>query len=90
MCWLSGLSGCVSPCLSEEAGTCEDAFRLQSSLLETVSFTFPLLSTLYRLSGQSQWSLGLEMTKRCTEWVGSKIALQMRWGNVAVVCWAAE
>lgn len=33
------------------------------------------------------------MTKRCTEcteWEGSGIALQMRWGNVAVVHWAAE
>lgn len=33
------------------------------------------------------------MTKRCTEcteWEGSGIALQMRWGNVAVVRWAAE
>lgn len=41
-------------------------------------------------SRQSQWSLDMEMTKRCTEWEGSGIALQMRWGNVALVCWAAE
>lgn len=46
-----------------------------------------------RLSGQNKWSLDMEMTKRCTEcaeWEGSGIALQMRWGNVAVVHWAAE
>lgn len=91
MCWLSGLSGCVSPLFELRGGDmCEDAFWLQSSLHETGFFTFPLLSTLCRLSGQSQWSLGLKMTKRCTEWEGSKIALQMRWGNVAVVRWAAE
>lgn len=41
-------------------------------------------------SRQSQWSLDMEMTKRCTEWEGSGIALQMRWGNVALVCWAAK
>lgn len=44
-------------------------------------------------SKQSQWSLVVETTKRCTEgpeWEGSGIALQMRCGNVAVVCWAAE
>lgn len=48
---------------------------------------------LCHLSGRNKWSLDIEMTKRCTErteWEGSGIALQMRWGNVAVVRWAAE
>lgn len=41
----------------------------------------------------NKWRLDGEMTKRwteCTGWEGSRIALQMRWGNVAVVRWAAE
>lgn len=50
----------------------------------------PLHTPLCHLSGQNQWCLDMEMTKRCTEGEGSGIALQMRWGNVAVVCWAAE
>ena len=73
-----------------EGATCEDALWLQSSLLETWILT-PL--PYCHLSGQNKWGLHLEMTKRCTEcteWAGSGIALQMRWGNVAVVRWAAE
>lgn len=41
----------------------------------------------------NKWRLDVEMTKRwteCTGREGSRIALQMRWGNVAVVRWAAE
>lgn len=88
VCWLSGLGG--SGC---REAPCEDALWLQSSLLETWFLTSLHSSPLCRLSGQNKWSLDMEMTKRCTEcteWEGSGIALQMRWGNVAVVHWAAE
>lgn len=66
--------------------TCEDALRLQNGLLP---FAPPSLPSQWT----NKWSLDVEMTKRwteCTGWEGSRIALQMRWGNVAVVCWAAE
>lgn len=80
VCWLSGFFPCA----------CDDASWLRRSLLETRSSLSP---PLCRLGGQNKWSLDREMTKRCTEgteWEGSGIALQMRWGNMAVVCWPAE
>lgn len=62
---------------------------LQNSLLET----FPSLLVPRHLSGQTNGRLEVEMTKRwteCTGREGRRNALQMRWGNVAVVRWAAE
>ena len=55
--------------------------------------TFPTLLVPRHVSGQTNGSWTWEMTKRWTERTGRgrrRNALQMRWGNVAVVRWAAE
>lgn len=62
--------------------------RWQKSLLES----FPLLRSSSS-PWKNKWRLDVEMTKRRTERTGregKRNALQMRWGNVAVVRWAAE
>lgn len=63
-------------------------------LSEDVAELPPPFTPLFLPSQRTnKWSCDREMTKRCTECTGqegSGIALQMRWGNVAVVHWAAE
>lgn len=93
VCWPSGLGGCG--CVFFFVGWLHVMmlFGCRAVSLRPGSPTSFHSSPLCRLSGQNKWSLDMEMTKRCTEcteWEGRGIALQMRWGNVAVVRWAAE